>query len=147
MRSVIDNDYLTMFSRLLVGGLFIYASFYKILDPQSFAKTIWYYHMVPGKLVNLIALIMPWLELLCGLGLIFGVLYRGSVLWVTALISLFMVALTTTIVRGLNIDCGCFKAGQAATDPAWRALWADVILMVFAVQMLWSRSRRWMCRR
>jgi hypothetical protein len=136
-----------MFSRLAVGGLFIYASFYKIVDPESFAKTIWYYHIMPGKLINLVALIMPWLELLCGLGLIFGFLYRGSVLWVNALLVLFIAALTTTIVRGLNIECGCFKAGHEATDPAWQSLWIDLIFMVFAVQMLLSRSRLWMWRR
>ena len=78
MRKLIDNDYLTMVSRLVLGIVFIYASIYKILEPGMFAKSIWYYHMVPGVLINLMALILPWLEILVGLGLILGIFYRGS---------------------------------------------------------------------
>ncbi len=144
MRRLIDNDYLTMFSRLLIGVVFIYASIYKIADPTSFAKSIWYYHLVPGSLINLVALILPWLELLCGLALIFGVFYRGAVVWLNILTVVFIAALISTIARGLDIDCGCFKAGQTATGPAWKSLWFDVGLLVFTLQMLFSRSRRWM---
>ena len=144
MRRVIDNDYLTMFSRLLVGVVFIYASIYKIIEPESFAKSIWYYHMAPGWTINLAALIMPWLEFICGLGLIFGVLYRGSVVLVNIMLVVFVVALTSTIIRGLDIDCGCFKAGQKATGPAWESLLADLAYLVFSVQLMFSRSRRWM---
>ena len=52
MRKLLDNDLLTLISRLFIGGVFIYASFYKIIEPASFAKSIWYYHMVPGSLIN-----------------------------------------------------------------------------------------------
>ncbi|MBD3403018.1 DoxX family membrane protein [candidate division GN15 bacterium] len=143
MRAVIDNDYLTMLSRLVVGGMFIYASFYKIIEPASFAKSIWYYHMVPGSLINLMALILPWLEFLCGIGLIVGVLYRGAALWLNALLVIFIVALASTIVRGIDIDCGCFKAAESATDSAWSSLIRNIVLLVLGVQMLLSRSQRW----
>ena len=144
MRRLLDNDFLTLASRLIVGITLIYASFYKIIDPASFAKSIWYYHLVPGSLVNLMALILPWLEIFCGLALILGVWYRGAVLWANLMLVVFIVALASTIVRGLSIDCGCFKAGSSATDPAWDALWFDMVAMVFALQMWLSRSRRWM---
>ena len=144
MRQLIDNDYLTMISRLFIGLVFIYASFYKIIEPATFAKAIWFYHMVPGSLINLMALILPWLELLCGLGLILGIFYRGSVIWVNIMLLVFVIALASTIQRGLDIDCGCFKAGQSATGPAWQALWSDVLFIAFGLQMLLSRSRRWM---
>jgi hypothetical protein len=64
MRRLIDSDHLTLVSRLLVGGMYIVASYYKIVEPSSFAKSIWQYHMVPGTLINLMAVILPWLELL-----------------------------------------------------------------------------------
>jgi uncharacterized membrane protein YphA (DoxX/SURF4 family) len=146
MRALIDNDYVTMVSRLLLGIVFVYASFYKIIDPASFAKSIWYYHMVPGSLINLMALIMPWLELLCGLGLILGIYFRGSSFWIGIMVLIFMVALISAISRGLSIDCGCFKAAASATESAWRSLLFDVFLIPFVIQLLMTRSRRWMIR-
>jgi uncharacterized membrane protein YphA (DoxX/SURF4 family) len=144
MRKLLDNDYLTMFSRLFVGIVFIYASYYKIVEPALFAKSIWYYHLIPGSLINLMALVLPWLEFLCGVGLIIGVFYRGSVLWVNVLLVVFIIALGSTIFRGIDIDCGCFKAAGSATAPAWSSLWWDVVYLVFALQLLFSRSGRWM---
>ncbi len=143
MRPLIDNDYLTMVSRLLIGGMYIAASFYKIIEPAAFAKSIWQYHMVPGSLINLMALILPWLELVIGLALIFGLAYRGAAWWANLLLVVFIAALTSTIVRGLDIDCGCFKAGQSATAPAWDALWFDLVATLFAVQLWISKSVRW----
>jgi uncharacterized membrane protein YphA (DoxX/SURF4 family) len=147
VRRVIDHDYLTALSRLCVGIIFIYASFYKIIEPGLFAKSIWYYHLVPGVLINLMALVLPWLELLCGLGLILGVFYRGSVWWMTVLTVIFIVALSSTIARGLSIDCGCFKVGKTATGPAWNALLIDIPVLLLCLQMIYSRSQKWMLAR
>ncbi len=143
MRRLIDNDLLTFFSRLVIGGMFIYASVYKIVEPGEFAKSIWFYHLVPGKLINLMALILPWLELLAGIGLILGALYRGAVVWINAMMILFIIALASTILRGISIDCGCFKAAQAATHSAWKSLLFDVGAMLLAIQLWMSRSQRW----
>lgn len=147
VRKIIDNDLLTLLSRLLIAGMFIYAAFYKIIEPGSFAKSIWYYHLVPGNLINLMALVLPWLELLAGLALIVGVCYRGAVLWANLMMVVFIVALTTTISRGINIDCGCFKAAATGTHSAWNALLFDLAAMIFCIQLWMSRSRRWMCSR
>lgn len=144
MRRLIDNDYLTMFSRLFIGVVLIYASFYKVIDPGSFARSIWFYHMVPGDLINLMALILPWLELLCGLALIFGVHYRGAVIWANIMTIVFIIALYSTIYRGLSIDCGCFKASGSAAYKAWRSLAMDLVMLIFTVQMYFSRSKKWL---
>lgn len=144
MRKLTDNDYVTILSRLLIGGMFIYASYYKIVDPSAFAKSIWYYHMVPGKLINLMALILPWLEFFIGLAVILGVFYRGAVLWVNVIMLIFVIALSSTIVRGISIDCGCFKAAQGATQSAWNSLIFDLVAGLFTLQLLFSRSRRWL---
>jgi len=144
VRRVIDNDLLTVIARVAVGATFIVASVYKIRDPGAFAKSIWYYHLVPGDLINLMALILPWIELLCGLALIMGLFYHGAVVLVNLMTVTFIVALCTTIVKGIDIDCGCFKAGQAATRAAWEALVFDLVLVLFTLQLLFSRSKRWM---
>jgi hypothetical protein len=100
LQRLIDNDFLTMISRLFIGVVLIYASFYKIIDPGAFARSIWFYHLVPGNLINLMALILPWLELLCGLALIFGIYYRGAVIWVNI----------------LTVPCRCSSAGPRDGD-------------------------------
>lgn len=143
MRRVIDNDYFTILSRLLIGGILIYASLYKILEPALFAKTIWYYHLVPGSLINIEAIILPWLELIVGLALIAGFWYRGAVFWTNFLILLFIIVLASTIARGIDIDCGCFKTSSSATGPAWQSLWFDVGMLLFTAQLWFSRSKKW----
>lgn len=147
MRRVIDNDFLTLASRLIVGGVFIYAAIYKIADPLSFANAIWNYHLAPGSLINLSALVLPWVEMLVGLGLILGILYRGSALLVNGLTIMFMIALAFAVARGLDIDCGCFKAGEAGTGSAKEALYRDFGLLALTLQIWFSKSRKWMCMR
>lgn len=144
MRRIIDNDWLSLLLRLAVGVTFIYASYYKIIDPTAFAKSIWYYHLVPGGLINLAALIIPWVELLAGLALILGIHYRGAVLLVNALTVVFILALASAIARGLSIECGCFKAGATATKDAWNSLFFDLGLLACTLWLLASRSRKWM---
>lgn len=147
MRRIIDNDYLTLAVRLFVGGLFIYASYYKIVVPADFARSIWYYHMVPGNLINLMAIILPWLEFVCGLTLILGIWYRGSVVWINLMTLMFMIALATAYARGISIDCGCFKAGAASSNSARDTLIRDVGLLLLTLQLLFSRSKKFMlCR-
>ncbi|MDH3892035.1 MAG: DoxX family membrane protein [candidate division Zixibacteria bacterium] len=147
MRRVIDNDLLTMASRLIVGGVFIYASVYKIADPLAFAGSIWNYHLAPGWLINFGALVLPWVELVVGLGLILGLFYRGSALLVNGMTIMFIVALASTVARGLDIDCGCFKSGQAGTGSAKEILVRDFGLLALTLQIWFSRSRKWLCMR
>ena len=147
MRRIVDNDHLTMAVRVVVGGVFVSASVYKIIDPGSFARSIWYYHVVPGSLINLLALVLPWVELAAGLGLMFGVLYRGAVVWVNFMTVAFIAAVTSAVARGLNIDCGCFKAADDANGSAWQSLILDGALLLLILQLWFGRSRRWMCAR
>lgn len=142
-------DVLTLLSRLFIGGALIWASWYKIVEPASFAKSIWYYHLVPGQLINLMALVLPWMELLVGLGLILGIWYRGAALWSLALNLIFIAALSSAIVRGLNIDCGCFKTGGGSgTAAAWKSLYLNAGMLAANIVILFTfygaKSRRWL---
>jgi len=144
MPRIISNDYLTLLVRLVLGGVFIYAAYYKIVDPAQFAKSIWYYHLVLGQVINISALILPWLELLTGVALILGAYYRGAVLWVNILLLVFIAALASAAYRGISIDCGCFKAAAASSDSAMQTIYRDFGYLVLGIQLWLSRSRRWM---
>jgi len=107
------NPYLILIIRLILGVIFVYASYDKILDPDKFARDINNFHIVPFGLENSIAIVLPWLELLIGLGLIFGFFIDGSSVISGALLVLFNIMILQAMLRGFNIECGCgLKEGQ-----------------------------------
>ena len=97
--------------RLILGAVFIYASIDKIAHPAAFAEAISNYQILPGALINLTAIILPWLELVVGLFLIIGLFKEGSVCLVTCLLVVFLGAMVFNLARGLDIHCGCFSTG------------------------------------
>ncbi|MFH1687132.1 MAG: MauE/DoxX family redox-associated membrane protein [bacterium] len=147
MRRIIDNDLLTLAMRLFVGITFVYSSIYKVIDPNEFARSIWFYHMVPGDMINMMALLMAWAELFCGIFILIGFWYRGAVLLVNTMVVMFIVALVSAGIRGIDIDCGCFKPGQASQESILTTLWFDLGLIVATVWLWFSASGRWMIQR
>ena len=75
--------------RLVLGVVFIYASYDKILDPSKFARDISNYHFVPFGLENTVAIILPWLELFIGIGIVLGIYIDGNTLLSAFLLLLF----------------------------------------------------------
>ena len=135
------NNYkriLTILFRIVVGTVFIWASFDKIIDPEKFARNISNYHIVPYGLENTIAIILPWLELLIGSGLILGVLVDGSVLISVFLLFLFNILIAQAILRGFNIECGCgLKDGQMV---GFGKIFENFILIIMA-SLLFFRDK------
>tara|TARA_B100000287_G_scaffold315157_1_gene298734 strand:- start:4 stop:453 length:450 start_codon:yes stop_codon:yes gene_type:complete len=107
------NKFFIICIRLILGTVFLWASFDKILDPATFAKNISNYHIVPFGLENTIAIILPWLEFLIGAGMILGIMIDGSIMISSFLLLLFNILIAQAIIRGFNIECGCgLKEGQ-----------------------------------
>ena len=95
--------------RIILGIIFIYASYDKILDPAGFSKNIHNFHMTPIAVENLAALIIPWLELIIGVFLIFGLFLEGTTNIIMALLVFFIIILSQAVFRGIDVHCGCFK--------------------------------------
>jgi len=108
-------------ARLILAGIFIYASLDKIAHPAAFAKDVYNYQILPDVLINLTALVLPWLELFLGLCLLAGIWLPGAVLTANGLLIVFLAALVFNMARGLDINCGCFSTGSEA--PAMSAGW------------------------
>ena len=99
--------------RLLLGLMWVWASIEKIQNPAEFSRDISNYHIVPFGLENLTAIVVPWLELLIGLGLIIGVMIDGAAILSAGLMIVFIVLISQAILRGFNIECRCgLKEGQ-----------------------------------
>ena len=104
---------IVLITRFLVGGIMIYASLDKIIDPSGFAKAIGNYHILPLGLENTMAIVLPWVELLVGICLIFGIFLDGAASIVVVLMAVFIIAITYAIFSGYNIECGCgLKPGE-----------------------------------
>ena len=93
---------------LLVGAVFVYAGTIKLLDPPRFAADITNYEIVPWSVAIRLAFYLPWLEVLCGLALIFQRLFSGALLVTGTLMLIFLGATISLKARGLDVNCGCF---------------------------------------
>ena len=111
---------LPLIFRIILGVVFIYASYYKILDPASFSDNIHNYHITDNLIwvENLAALIIPWLELIVGVFLIIGVFLDGSIRITIGMLIFFIIILSQAVFRGIDVHCGCFKteADSGVTD-------------------------------
>ena len=107
------NDYFIVIMRIILGAIFLWASFDKIIDPEKFARSISNYHLIPFGLENSIAIFLPWLEFFIGTGLILGIMVDGATIITSILLISFNLMIAQAIIRGFNIDCGCgLKDGQ-----------------------------------
>ena len=95
--------------RIVLGGIFIYASFDKIANPLEFASAIQSYRILPDGLVRPLAYALPWIELILGLFLVLGLFVRKTSLALLILLVVFLVASVYNSLDGSIEDCGCFK--------------------------------------
>lgn len=140
----LSNDFLTLAARLFIGAIFIYASLDKIAHPDQFARIIFNYHLLPGYLVNLTALVLPVAEFIAGLCIITGTFYAGARNFLLILLVVFMVAIGINVIRGVDLECGCFTVNSKAKSASLQILMRDVIYLIVGLILLISRSRRWM---
>ncbi len=125
---------------VIVGGIFVYAGVVKVLDPVQFANDIDNYKTLPWFVSVRLAFYLPWLEIFCGLAVVFRFLYRGGLLILTALILVFIGATIAAKMRGLDITCGCF--GHASKNWNFSTHLVLDLLIVLAAAVLFSRVRR-----
>jgi putative oxidoreductase len=129
-------------SRLLLGAIFCYAGVVKALDVVAFAGSVANYQLLPYQLNFLVAAILPYVELAAGGLLLAGRGVRPAVLLVAGMNGVFIVALLSVILRGLDIDCGCFRPGGEGHTSAQAALLRDAGIMLLAAVTWFSAGRR-----
>jgi len=117
-------------SRLVLGGIFIYASLDKIAHPREFAGIIANYGILPDFLVTLLALALPWLELIAGLCLVAGLWTRSAAFMLSLLLLAFIAALGFNAARGVSLSCGCFSTSAADTENAYVLILRDLLILI-----------------
>jgi putative oxidoreductase len=135
MREILSNRYLLLASRFVLGMVFLVAAVPKIAQPEAFAVSIEAYEILPTAVVNIVAVVVPWVELLCAVFLIGGARVRPSAALLGAMLLVFIVAISIAVLRGLNINCGCY-GGSVGTPVGWGKVLEDVALLVPAWLLL-----------
>ena len=136
MKDCLRNKYLLFITRVIVGGLFIYSSVDKIIDPLSFATIIHNYRITPPGLINYIAVIIPWLEFTVGVFLVVGFKVRASALTASLMLVFFTTVLAITAIRGINVSCGCFSTSTAVKSNLVLRIIEDIGILILAVHAM-----------
>jgi len=110
--------------RLLLGVLFVYASLDKIASPAAFAKIVYQWQVAGPAPSNLVAVTLPWIELLAGLLLVFGAWKREAALVIALLLAVFIAAAASVMARGIDVlNCGCVSVAANEAASAWPPAW------------------------
>lgn len=115
--------------RLALGFLFIYAAIDKIIQPEKFAVVIYHYRVLPFEFVNIVAIIVPWLEVAIGLTLILGIWLETAAFLLSVLSIGFIMLIISAIARGLNIECGCFTLSESGSLVSWKRVIEDILIL------------------
>jgi len=128
-------------SRLVLGGLLLWAGLVKVGDRQGMALAIDSYQLLPGAMVRPLAAALPWVEVALGIFLILGLFVRFSAIATGLLLVAFLVGMAQAKARGLAIDCGCFGGGGPGQGVSWFDIVRDLVLMgVAGLVLLLPRS-------
>ena len=139
----LENSWLELALRWFMGGLFVFASYHKIIDPAHFAKIIYGYYLFPEVSINLIAIVLPHVELFCGLALILGIYPRSAALMINLMLFGFIIAIGVNLIRGHEFDCGCFSFNeQGYGSSAEGLLLRDILYFALGLHLLFFKKIR-----
>jgi uncharacterized membrane protein YphA (DoxX/SURF4 family) len=129
----VKSPYLSLLLRLYMGSIFIYAGLSKVHYPGEFAENLAAYQMLPYWAVNFAALILPWVEIICGLFLIIGLKSRVSASIIGGLLIVFTFGIFINLLKGTPISCGCFDSIGA--EISWKDVFRDLGWFILTLQI------------
>ena len=126
--------------RVGLGCLFLYSALPKIRQPYDFLHDVYNYEIVGPKLGLLVAMTLPWLELLTGICLLGGIFVGGALLVSGGMAAMFTFVISWALYQGLNISCGCFGSGteQITYVTLIRAISILLASLIAYVAVVWS---------
>lgn len=111
------NRFVSVF-RLLLGILFLYSGFMKLLNPYAFAGIIGQYNILPDVLAPYAALLVPCMELVAGGLLLLGFRIRAASFLLFLMMIAFSIAIAINLIRGASFHCGCLELGWLGIDES-----------------------------
>lgn len=135
---------ISLLTRLILGILFVYASYDKIIYPYTFYRNLTEYEILPSALEPIFSVLIPWAEMVAGLFLLLGIFYRSSGLILLILLLAFEVGIVVNLFRGKSMECGCFNLDflGISENLTWKTALRDVIFILIAIEtVFWSQPR------
>lgn len=131
-----------LITRWILGVVFIVAAYDKILHPNAFAAIVNNYQILPGGMINLTALVLPWLEMIIGICLVAGWVMPGAVIFANILLLTFTVLIFYNLHRGLDISCGCFSTAPGESPVGKLTIARDTIFLLLSFYLIWFNLRK-----
>jgi len=147
VKRLLAHPWLTVRVQIALGALFVIAALPKIADPPAFAHMIYNYRLAPSPMINVSALVLPWVELLAGLALILGVWKTAARNVVAILLAVFIIAISINLFRDNAIDCGCFNVADRGKTHEQRIfdmkvdVFRDLGMLLMVGQLWWAGKR------
>ena len=136
------NAWAERVTRMILGIVFIWASWHKIVSPDQFAKILFGYGVFPGDMINLMAIGVPFVEMVSGLCLISGCYKRPALILINAMLAGFILVIAYNLIRGHEFDCGCFSFGDTKGFSSAVELLVRDIVMLGAGMVLLTRFNK-----
>ncbi|MGV8074714.1 MAG: MauE/DoxX family redox-associated membrane protein [Syntrophobacteraceae bacterium] len=136
IRGYFQREPLLLPARLALGLIFIIAGIDKVLHPDAFAKIIYNYQILPDSLINISAIVLPWVELILGGLIIAGLCMPGAVLLAEFLLVIFWSVLVFNVARGVDVHCGCFSTSVRGEPKTLWYVVRDTAFMVLGGYVL-----------
>jgi uncharacterized membrane protein YphA (DoxX/SURF4 family) len=145
MITLSQRSVIALLCRVILGVILVYASIDKIVHPAEFAKAIGNYNVLPFGLENLLGIVLPILELLVGICLVFGIMLDGSAIITAGMMTVFIIALSQAMIRGIDINCGCFKVTveNGGHQVGIRRIIEDFLFLGMSLMVLSRGERKW----
>ncbi len=145
MITLSQRSVIALLCRVILGVILVYASIDKIVHPAEFAKAIGNYNVLPFGLENLLGIVLPILELLVGTCLVLGIMLDGSAIIAAGMMTVFIIALSQAMIRGIDINCGCFKVTveNGGHQVGIRRIIEDFLFLGMSLMVLSRGERKW----
>lgn len=142
IKNLFSNAWLELILRWFLGIVFISACIHKIIAPGDFAKIIYGYKLFPAEVINFFAILLPFIELVCGVALITGIWPRSASIIINGMLLAFIIAISINLIRGHEFDCGCFSFGNQQNSDGLSLLIRDILWFIVGLFLIFYHRKR-----
>ncbi|HMO84716.1 MAG TPA: MauE/DoxX family redox-associated membrane protein [Lacipirellulaceae bacterium] len=129
-------------ARIILGVVLILAAWGKISNPYAFLMNIYDFRLVGPTVARLTAALLPFAELGLAACLLSGISARVTMLLTVSVFALFVIVLTSVIIRGIVVSCGCFGVASGVSDVSWLTVIRTSTLLLIALVGYWGVKGR-----
>ncbi len=141
INNILDNSFVVLLARIIIGLMFVIVGVGKIAHPAEFADEIANYQILPNFFINIAAITIPWIELIAGILVIFGIKQKPSATIILLMLIVFTSGVAVAMAKGLNIDCGCYSqiASQQVGIPK---ILENTGLMILSIIIILTNNKK-----